>query len=164
LEVHVLSRVAESLFWIGRYIERAENTARLLDVNYYATLEGSGLVSEQWGPLLTITGSEHNFREHNLRADGRSVPYWLAFSSDNPSSIKCCLEQARENARTLRDRLSTEMWESLNRAYHDLCFGTERILWRARCQPSVSWDRGGNTFARSGLGFLAGRSDARTWR
>jgi uncharacterized alpha-E superfamily protein len=130
LEVHVLSRVAESLFWIGRYIERAENAARLLDVNYYATLEGSGLVSEQWGPLLTITGSEVAFREHNTRADGRSVPYWLAFSTDNHSSIKSCLEQARENARSLRDRLSTEMWEALNRSYHDLCFGTERILER----------------------------------
>lgn len=124
----MLSRVAENLFWIGRYIERAENTARMLDVNYYATLETDGLVTEQWAPLLVITGSEDDFRKRRERADGRTVPSWLAFAPDNPSSIRACIGQARENARALRDRISSEMWECINRAYHKLCFGTEFVL------------------------------------
>ena len=124
----MLSRVAESLFWIGRYIERAENNARLLDVNYYATLEGAGLVTGQWGPLLAITGGEDTFRARGDRVDARRVSHWLAFASDNHSSIRSCIAQARENARGLRDRISTEMWECLNKTYHDLCFDTERIL------------------------------------
>jgi uncharacterized alpha-E superfamily protein len=124
----MLSRVAENLFWIGRYIERAENTARLLDVNYYATLETGGLVTEQWAPLVAITGSDDEFRKRGERADGRSVPNWLAFAPENPSSIRACITQARENARVLRDRISSEMWECINRAYHKLSFGTEFVL------------------------------------
>ncbi|MGI8748636.1 MAG: alpha-E domain-containing protein [Deinococcus sp.] len=124
----MLSRVAESLFWIGRYVERAENTARMLDVNYYATLEGSGLVTQQWAPLLVISGAEERFRQHHARADGRSVPAWLAFDRRNPSSISSCLTQARENARGLRDRVPSEMWECINAAYYALCFSSEGVL------------------------------------
>ena len=124
----MLSRVAESLFWIGRYIERAENTARMLDVNYYATLEGGGLVTQQWAPLLVITGGADEFRRFEARADGRTVPFWLAFDRRNPSSITSCMVQARENARGLRDRIPSEMWECINTAYHALCFGTDSVL------------------------------------
>jgi uncharacterized alpha-E superfamily protein len=124
----MLSRVAENLFWIARSIERAESTARLLDVNYYATLEGGSLVQEQWSPLLAITGNESAFREHHARADAKTVPFWLAFDLYNPSSIRSTLTQARENARALRDRISSEMWECINKAYHELCFDTDLIL------------------------------------
>lgn len=126
----MLSRVAESLYWIARYTERAENTARLLDVNYYATLEGGKLVQGQWAPLLAITGAEETFRAQVGRPDARSVPQWLAFDRRNPSSIVSCVAQARENARTLRDRIPSEMWECVNKAYHGLCFGTEGVLER----------------------------------
>ena len=123
----MLSRVAESLYWIGRYLERAESTARLLDVNYYAILEGAGLVTEQWPPLLGITGSENNFKTRHAKADAKSVPFWLAFDLYNPSSIRSCISMARENARSLRDRISTEMWESVNRAYLELCLTPTRF-------------------------------------
>ncbi|MFD1733459.1 alpha-E domain-containing protein [Deinococcus malanensis] len=126
----MLSRLAESLYWIGRYMERAENTARLLTVNYYATLETSGQVSEEWGPLLDISGSKDNFARFHGRADGRTVPAWLAFDRNNPSSVSSSLARARENARGLRDRIPSEMWECLNRAYYDLCFQNEEVLDR----------------------------------
>ena len=124
----MLARVAEALYWIGRYVERAENTARLLDVNYYAALESAGLLEDQWEPLIAISGSAGAFRARYGEADGRSVPYWLAFDRGNTSSIVTSLAQARENARSLRDRIPSEMWESLNRAYHALCFDNAEVL------------------------------------
>jgi uncharacterized alpha-E superfamily protein len=130
----VLSRIAENMYWIGRYIERAENTARLLDVNYLALIEAPlvpgtrGIVTEQWAPLLSITGNEAGFREHFERADAASVPLWLALSYHNPGSIRSSLGFARENARALRERISTEMWEAINLAYHRLCLEAPQLL------------------------------------
>lgn len=130
----MLSRIAENLYWIGRYIERAENTASLLDVNYHANVEApvipgaKGIVTEQWAPLLALTDDEAAFREHFDRADGRTVTEWLAFHPQNSSSIRASLARAREDARGLRDRISLEMWETLNRAYLELCFSTDRVL------------------------------------
>ncbi len=127
----MLSRIADSLYWLGRYLERAENTARLLDVNYYAIAEaplapsGRGIVAEQWAPLLRITDSDASFREHFDRADASSVPAWLTVHAENPASIRSSLTFARSNARALRDRISTEMWEALNRAYLELAAGRD---------------------------------------
>ena len=121
----MLSRIAESLYWMGRYIERAENTARLLDVNYHAMVEApylsKGILTEQWGPLLQITGDTDAFKAHFGRADRNTVPEWLTNHPNNPGSIRSSLTHARENARTLRDRITTEMWSSLNRSYLALC-------------------------------------------
>lgn len=122
----MLARLAESLFWMARYLERAEHTARLLDVNYHAIVEaplsvrGRGIVAEQWAPLLRVTGSEAAFRAHIERADGPSVVEWLTVHPANPGSIRASLSYARENARSLRDRISTETWEAINRSYHSL--------------------------------------------
>ncbi len=124
-EWRMLSRLAENLYWMGRYIERAENTARLLDVNYHAMVEApylsKGLLTEQWAPLLNITGDAERFRAYFERADRNTVPEWLTSHRENPSSIRMSLTRARENARTLRDRISTEMWNALNRSYLTLC-------------------------------------------
>ena len=123
----MLSRIAENMYWIGRYVERAECTARLLNVNYLALAEAPltpgarGIVTEQWGPLLTITDNEAAFRERYDRADAVSVSTWLATDLANSGSVASSLSFARENARTLRDRISNEMWEALNRAYLALC-------------------------------------------
>ncbi len=127
----MLSRIAENLYWMGRYVERAENTARLLDVNYHAIIEAplapgaSGIVDEQWAPLLAIGGEEDDFRSHFDRADAASVPHWLTVHPANPSSVRSALGAARENARTLRDRISSEMWEALNRAWLRLGAGVD---------------------------------------
>ncbi|CAM3452335.1 alpha-E domain-containing protein [Deinococcus saxicola] len=126
----LLSRLAENLFWIGRYMERAENTARLLNVNYYAGLEVSGRAREYWTPLLELTGGEAQLRAKYGRLDARSVSSWMAFDHDNPSSIASSLSRARENARGLRDRIPSEMWETLNRSYLTLCFENGDVLDR----------------------------------
>jgi len=126
----LLSRLAEHLFWTGRYMERAENTARLLNVNYSASLQMAGRGRESWRPLLEMTGGEAQLRAKYGRVDMRSVSAWLAFDADNSSSIASSLARARENARGLRDRIPSEMWEAVNRAYLNLCFGGEEAFDR----------------------------------
>lgn len=126
----LLSRLAENLFWIGRYVERAENTARLLNVNYYATLELTGRAREYWRPLLELTGGEAALRAKYGRVDARSVSAWLATDQSNPASIASSILRARENARGLRDRIPSEMWEALNRSYLHACFPPADLLER----------------------------------
>ena len=130
----MLSRIAENIYWMGRYVERAENTARLLDVNYHALMEApfvpgaKGIVTEQWAPLLTISGTEEAFRDHFDKADAQSVPLWMTLHRDNASSSRASLSYARENALTLRERISTEMWEMINRTYLSLCIEADGEL------------------------------------
>lgn len=125
----MLSRIAESLYWMGRYVERAENTARLLGVNYIAMAEAplvpgaNNIVTEQWAPLLDLTDDQDSFRQHHGRADAGAVIAWFTTDRRNPGSIASSLAVARENGRTLRGRISTEMWEALNSAYLELCTG-----------------------------------------
>lgn len=125
----MLSRIAENLYWMGRYVERAENTARLLGVNYVAMAEAplvpgaDSIVTEQWAPLLDLTDDQDSFREHHGQPDAGSVIEWFTTDPRNPGSIASSLAVARENGRTLRGRISTEMWEALNSAYLELCTG-----------------------------------------
>ncbi len=114
----MLSRIAESLFWLSRYIERAEYTARILDVNFHTLLEQSkDRYRLRWEPLIVMAGEEERFRQTYGEADARAVFEFLAFRQDNPSSIVQCVAKARENARTIRDCISREMWEDLNGLY-----------------------------------------------
>ena len=112
----MLSRIADSLFWLARYMERAEDTARVLDVNYHMLLEEPERL--RWEPLLVMAGDEPRFRELFEDANAHTVVEFLAFHPENPSSIVQCISKARENARTIRDRLSREMWEDINGLYH----------------------------------------------
>jgi uncharacterized alpha-E superfamily protein len=114
----MLSRIAESLFWLARYIERAEDTARILDVTYHTLLEQAQQPYRlRWDPLVAMAGEETIFRQTYEEATSSNVFEFLAFSEDNPSSIMQCVKKARENARTIRDRISREMWEDLNGLY-----------------------------------------------
>ncbi|MGA8405927.1 MAG: alpha-E domain-containing protein, partial [Candidatus Acidiferrales bacterium] len=114
----MLSRIAESLFWLARYIERAEDTARLLDVNYHMILEQSHQPYRlRWDPLIVMAGEEHRFRQLYDQANAENVFEFLAFHPENPSSIVQCVAKARENARTIRDQISREMWEDINGLY-----------------------------------------------
>ena len=115
----MLSRIAESLYWMARYLGRAEDTARILDVNYYMMLEQASEAFEfNWEPILQMAGEEVHFRQVYQEANAETVFEFLAFRQDNPSSIVNCIAKARENARTIRDYLSRETWEDINSFYH----------------------------------------------
>jgi len=115
----MLSRIAESLYWMARYMGRAEDTARILDVNYYLFLEQAPAAYElNWEPILKMAGEQQHFRQVYAEANSETVFEFLAFRQDNPSSIVNCVAKARENARTIRDYLSRESWEDINSFYH----------------------------------------------
>jgi uncharacterized alpha-E superfamily protein len=111
----MLSRVAESIYWLGRYIERAENVARFIDVNLALMLDQPG--EEQWAPLVTTTGDLEAFEARYREAGRESVIQFLAFDSEYPNSILSCLRAARENARSVRPSISSEMWLQVNTFY-----------------------------------------------
>jgi uncharacterized alpha-E superfamily protein len=117
----MLSRIADSIFWIGRYMERADNTARILDVNYHMLLEQpADTYKLRWDPLITITGERNRFYQKYSEASAQTAYEFLGFAEDNPNSISQCIIQARENARTIRDRISRELWEDINGLYHKI--------------------------------------------
>src|SRR5947209_1008849 len=100
----MLSRIAESLFWIARYMERAEDTARILDVNYHMLLEQSQQTYRlRWEPLVFITGEQELFFRLYTMATTQTVFEFLGFNESNPNAIAQCIFRARENSRTIRD-------------------------------------------------------------
>jgi len=113
----MLSRVANSIYWMSRYTERAENVARFIDVNLQMILDLPSGSTEQWAPLVIITGDDAAFAEHFSGPSRENVIRFLTFDSNNPNSIISCLRAARENARTIREAISPEMWEQINTCY-----------------------------------------------
>ena len=111
----MLSRVAESIYWMSRYIERAENVARFVDVNYNLSLGDSGAFAQQWSPLIYTTGDQDDFNERYGNPTRENALQFLLFDRDNPNSIIRCIDSARENARTMREILPTATWEHINR-------------------------------------------------
>jgi uncharacterized alpha-E superfamily protein len=113
----MLSRVADSIYWMSRYIERAENVARFIEVNFNLMLDLPLESAQQWQPLVDITGDTAPFQEHYGDATQQNVIRFLTFDADNVNSIVSCLRAARENARSVREIISSEMWEQLNESY-----------------------------------------------
>jgi uncharacterized alpha-E superfamily protein len=113
----MLSRVADSIYWMSRYIERAENVARFIDVNLQLSLDMPAGSEEQWDPLVITTGDHGRFLERHGTASRENVIRFLAFDPENPNSILSCLRSARENARSVREVISSEMWVQLNKFY-----------------------------------------------
>lgn len=109
----MLRRVAESVFWMTRYIERAENIARFVDVNLAISLGGV----PQWAPLVYASGDEKRFAELYGEFSTENVLRFLLIDERCPNSILSCLARARENARTIREVLSVSMWEAVNAFY-----------------------------------------------
>ena len=130
----MLSRVAHSLYWMARYIERAENIARLVDVNLQLLLDlrdqDEERLAKHWLPIIQSTGDEQDFFKLHPRATGQAVTEFLVFQAENPNSIAQCISAARENARMVRDQLTLELWEELNRLYLFVRSPYARDIWR----------------------------------
>jgi uncharacterized alpha-E superfamily protein len=133
---NMLCRVADSLFWMSRYIERAENTVRLVDVNLQILLETDGANEENittfWHPIIESTGDLPLYSQLFDDFESHSVMQFLTFSRDNPGSVISCIAGARENARMIRDQISEDMWEIINRLY----------LFLKNTNPEKIWDTG----------------------
>jgi uncharacterized alpha-E superfamily protein len=133
----MLSRVAHSLYWMSRYIERAENTARLLDVSlqFLSDLHDSAPARlNTWESLILSAGEEKQFAELYGAADSRTVTEFLAFDLRHPGSILSCVYAARENARMVRDQISLEMWETINELHLLLKAHNTAAVWAANPQ------------------------------
>lgn len=121
------------MYWMARYIERAENIARLVDVNLLLLLDYSNLDDERlarhWMPIIQSTGEETAFAKLHQKATGKAVTEFLVFQTENPNSIVSSIFQARENARTVRDQITIEMWEELNRLYLFVRSPRARKIW-----------------------------------
>jgi uncharacterized alpha-E superfamily protein len=113
----MLSRVANSIYWMARYIERAENLSRFIDVTLNVILDQPDSLYQQWEPLIRATGDEKVFHDRHQTASAENVINFLTFDREYDNSILSSLKQARENARTIRETISSEAWEQLNEFY-----------------------------------------------
>jgi len=113
----MLSRVAESIYWLCRYVERAENIARFINVNWRLMLDMPTARQAQWEPLIQVTGDTELFAERYDSPSRENVVHFLTFDREYPNSIISCLSAARENARTIREIIPADMWEHINSFY-----------------------------------------------
>ena len=115
----MLSRTADHLFWMSRYMERAENTARMLNVNYETSLlpQSAEATEQGWRGLLSISELTPAYLQRYSGFNGRDVMDFMVRDENNPSSILACLRAARENARAVRGTLTTEVWETQNQTW-----------------------------------------------
>jgi uncharacterized alpha-E superfamily protein len=131
----MLSRVADSCFWLSRYIERAETSARILDVNMQLVLDfedqnGAGGANQQWQTILATLEDQEIFNQIHPGITGDMVMDFITFEKGNPNSIASAITMARENARTVREQISSEMWEHINRLYLYLQSDKARASYR----------------------------------
>jgi len=115
----MLRRIADSLFWAARYLERAEWRARLVSVNHNLLIEGPAPTGNAWSSLLAISGDQELFEKHYDDTDEISVLTFFVLDERNPSSIRSCINAARSNARALRHRISSELWLEINTLHLD---------------------------------------------
>jgi uncharacterized alpha-E superfamily protein len=149
----MLSRVAESLYWTARYVERAEDVTRLLDVNFHALLDQQvDDRGEAWHRIIRLLGDEEPYREHFDEYTATNVSDWVLWHSQNPNAVASCVTLARENARSVREQVSGEMWEAINRLF---------LIVRGANRRAVS--RGPHAFfeqVRTGAHLFQGTADA----
>ena len=118
----MLSRTAENLYWLARYVERAEYLARTIDATLRVTALPNAYIGKtnEWDSALLTAGVSASFYEVHKEANEHNVVDYLSFSPDNPSSIRNCIENARLNSRSVRTALTSEMWDTINSAWIDL--------------------------------------------
>ncbi|MGP3695961.1 alpha-E domain-containing protein [Rhodobacter sp. NSM] len=117
----MLSRTADNLYWIARYMERAETMARLLEVGARMSLLPSAHgYRNEWDSLLQASGTAGGFAQKYGQAHQRDIESYLFFDQDNPSSVATCIARARENARIVRTALTAQVWDAINTAFQEL--------------------------------------------
>jgi uncharacterized alpha-E superfamily protein len=130
----MLSRVADSLYWMSRYIERAENNARIAEVNLQLLLDApeqsDSAPQQHWNPIISSLEENEHFASLYDEPDDRAAIDFVGLQKENRNSIYSCLALARENARTTREQLSSEMWEQINRLYLYVTSDSARELLR----------------------------------
>jgi uncharacterized alpha-E superfamily protein len=152
----MLSRVAENLYWLGRYVERAENTARMVMVNGNLLLDLPQDMALGWQPLIAISGSAELYASLNEDTDERSVVRFLVADVRHPGSIVSSLAMARENCRTIRDIVPREVWEFINELYHQTRDESSAgVSKRGRHAYLRTVIRGGQTIAGMLLGTMS---------
>lgn len=115
----MLSRVANSIYWMTRYLERAENVARFIRVNLHLMMDmGAERYKAQWEPMIRASGDEVDFYKRFKDPNEKAVIHFLTFDKDNANSILSCIQNARENARTVREVIPSDLWEGINELYH----------------------------------------------
>lgn len=140
----MLSRTADSLFWMGRYTERAGNIARGMQVALrMAGLSGSlGGAHDEWRNLLVSAGAEHGFRAAGKTVTPDAVVQWLALDPENHSSIASCIEAARRNGRAVRTALTVDMWEALNDTWREMRVRAASATGEDMLPGFLDWVRG----------------------
>ncbi len=128
----MLSRVANAIYWMNRYLERAENYARFLDVNFNLSLELPPDISTQWKPLAVTTGDWKLYESLYGKVEKSKVIYFLGFDEKNPNSIYSSLKNVRENARSVRPDITKEVWEQINSLYYLVKAETEKKRWQKK--------------------------------
>lgn len=139
--VAMLSRTADHLYWMARYIERAENMARMLEVTYRMSLVQNAAQSEAalWVPLLHISDTVKEFHANYDEVSARNVIYYIALDERNLSSIYSCLRAARENAHAVRVAMSSEMWENINSLWLEFQQMDEKLIMDNGLSEFCDW-------------------------
>ncbi|WP_431281874.1 alpha-E domain-containing protein [Humitalea sp. 24SJ18S-53] len=137
----MLSRTADSLYWLGRYSERAGNVARGLQASLRMASLGGALASapQEWQALVTATGGREAFAEKHGAATGETAIHWLTLDTDNPSSIANCIENGRRNARAVRTALTADMWEAINETWLEFRRMDEGTIQGDRLPGFLDW-------------------------
>ena len=125
----MLSRVAENIYWMNRYLERAENYARFMDVNFNLALELHPDVSTQWKPLVAASGDWDLYEKLYSKVGKENVIKFLGFDEKNPNSIYSSILNARENARAIRSEITKEVWEQINYLYYFVKEAHDQESW-----------------------------------
>ncbi len=126
----MLSRVAHTIYWMNRYIERAENYARFMEVNFNLSLElHPNATEERWQPLVVTTGDWPLYDSLYDHVEKSKVINFLGFNRENPNSIYNCVRAARENARAIRPEITMEVWEQINHLYYMVQEEAENKIW-----------------------------------
>jgi uncharacterized alpha-E superfamily protein len=138
----MLSRVADALFWLSRYTERAENTARMLEVNLQLMLDAQlrdSTNQQHWESIIFTLEDNELFKKHYPQITKDSVVEFVTFDRRNPNSIYSCLALARENARTVREQISVEMWEQINRMFLLFRSGEAKQMFQGSTYEFFKW-------------------------